>query len=79
MPDDLEPDSTPTPCEHAIGLAACPICLGRGRREDIDGTMIPCVSCVGSGKVTLQRHHELVGLRRTSQIDLERVLEEKPK
>lgn len=43
----------------------CPRCGGTGEVDD--GL---CEACGATGKVTLARHHELVGLRRTSQIEL---------
>jgi DnaJ-class molecular chaperone len=46
--------------------ADCLRCLGTG--ETNDGI---CEACSGTRKVTLAKHHELVGLKRTSQINLE--------
>ncbi len=56
-----EPKTNPrTPsAQHHLGLAVCPRCDG-SRRDETGGT---CSFCEGAGRVTLERHHEHVGLR----------------
>ena len=56
-----------------LGLADCPICDGKKLSDD--GR--PCRACDGIGKVTMTRHHDLVGLKPSDQapisaIDLDR-------
>lgn len=47
-----------------LGLATCPECNGMGEVPlGVVANVVPCPECHGAKKVTLARHHELVGLK----------------
>lgn len=67
MTDDYDPDKTPPRTSSAmqrLGLAVCPVC--DGKPEHVKAT---CTECNGGGRVTLARHHALVGLKPAERTD----------
>jgi hypothetical protein len=66
MTDDNTPPRSPS-AQQRIGLAVCVVCdcngFVRPPPDQMHSFAVQCPECHGARRVTLERHHELVGLK----------------